>query len=159
ERINALHLQNTHFVEHTITLCVKQKHILKLLRIFQQIPPQEIIAYTDASRIDSPTDACVEGGVVIYQAGQVILRKDISLSPTLSTFDAEVIIATKAIEEALLLPTIRFSNVIWLLIDNQEVARKLLRTPLCSFQKLLKKIRVLNINLDNSPQNTTYMSG
>lgn len=102
---------------------------------------QKITFYTVASRVDSSTKDRVGDRIVIYQADQVILRKSISLNPTMSIFDAEVTITTKSIEEALLFPTIRFSSDIWLLIDYQEVARNLLRTPVCSSQKLFKSTR------------------
>lgn len=100
-----------------------------------QIPFQDIVIYSDASCSDSPSGSRVGGGFVIHQAGQVISRKCMPLSPVLSIFDAEVTTVAIAIEIALNLETSRFANDLWILIDNQDVARQLLSTPVCSSQE------------------------
>lgn len=74
------------------------------------IPLQDLAVYTDASRVETSTNPRAGGGIIIFQAGQVVLRKCVPLSPTLTTFDAEVAAAAKGVEEALRLPTSRFSN-------------------------------------------------
>lgn len=58
----------------------------------------------------------------------------ISLNP--SIYDAEASAALAALEEALNIPTSRFSNDLWTLLDNQNVARNLLQTAVCSSQKI-----------------------
>lgn len=98
------------------------------------IPPHDLIVYTDASREENSERSRVGGGVVIYQAGQQIFRKSFPLNPYLSVFDAEAAAAVVGLEEALKLPTSRFSNDMWILLDNQNVARYLLQTPVCSSQ-------------------------
>lgn len=42
--------------------------------------------------------------------------------------------AVEAVKEALSLPTARFANNLWILLDNLEAARLLLHTPVCSSQ-------------------------
>lgn len=42
--------------------------------------------------------------------------------------------AVEAIEEVLHLPIARFSNDLWIRLDNQNVARHLLQSPVCSSQ-------------------------
>ena len=74
------------------------------------------------------------GGAVIYQANQVIKKNITPLSSTLSIFDAEIHAAVSAIETALTLPSIRYSNDLWIILDNQDVARQLLKIPVCSSQ-------------------------
>lgn len=45
------------------------------------IPPQDLIAFSDASCTDSDGGLKVGGGFVIYQAGKLVSRKCIPLSP------------------------------------------------------------------------------
>ena len=54
----------------------------------------------------------------------------------MTIFDAEATTALAALEEALLVPSARFANDLWLLLDNQEVARLLLTNPACSSQEI-----------------------
>ena len=98
------------------------------------IPLQDLIVYTDGSRMESELNPRVGCGIIIYQAGRVLLRKSIPLNPELTAFDAEVMAATSAIKLAIPLSTARFSNNLWILLDNLDVARRLLTTPVCSSQ-------------------------
>lgn len=115
--------------------CAGIKRICRYpLPIPRSIPFQDLIVYSDASRSESVSGPRVGGGVVIYQAGKMLVRKCIPLSPTLSIFDAEVTTAVAAITEALEVSTTRFSSDLWILLDNKEVARQLLQIPSCSSQ-------------------------
>lgn len=98
------------------------------------IPFQDIIVYTDASLIETPSGHKAGGGAVIYQANQVIKQISTPLSPSLSIFDAEIHAAVFALETALSISTTRYSNNLWIILDNQDVARQLLKTPACSSQ-------------------------
>ncbi|VDB85977.1 Bgt-50643 [Blumeria graminis f. sp. tritici] len=55
----------------------------------------------------------------------MVHRESLSLDSTLSPFDTEVTAVKEAPEAALSLPTARFSENIWILTDNLEVARLL----------------------------------
>lgn len=115
--------------------CASMKRVSRYpFPIPTEIPYQDLVVYSDASCSESPSGNRVGGSVVIHQAGQTILQKCIPLSPKLSIFDAEVTAAAIAIEEALNLPTARFSNDLWILLDNQDVARLLLQKPTRSSQ-------------------------
>lgn len=109
----------------------------------RDIPFQDIVAYSDVSRSKSDLGPRVGGGVVIYQAGRITTRKSILLSPALSTFDAEVAMAATAMTEVLEISTARFSNDLWLLLDNKELARKPLQILSCSSQSIFSKVSSL----------------
>ena len=55
----------------------------------------------------------------------MVYRESLSLDSTLSPFDTEVTAVKEALKAALYLPTARFSENIWILTDNLEVARLL----------------------------------
>lgn len=100
----------------------------------REIPFHDLVAYTDASYLQFSSDVQIGDGVVIYQARRIIFQKAIPFSPTMTIFDAEALSALTAVEEALLLPSARFENDVWILLDNQEVAHRLLNNPVCSSQ-------------------------
>lgn len=104
---------------------------------------QDLVVYTDGGRHDSSSSPTAGGGLVVYQAGRLIARKCIPLSPSLSAFDAEVYAAVAGLETALELPSSRFSNNLWILLDSLDVARRLLSIPIYSsqsrFTQFLKK--------------------
>ncbi|KAI1000538.1 hypothetical protein K3495_g7660 [Podosphaera aphanis] len=98
-----------------------------------------MIAYSNTSWLESNLCTKVGGGVVIYQAGQVISKNCIPLSPSLGTFDAEAFSALQAIDTALLLPSARFTNNLWSFSDNLDVARRLCSILACSSQESFLK--------------------
>lgn len=73
-------------------------------------------------------------GINNYQLGPVLLRKSNPLDNNVTAFDAEVIAVTSAVKLAILQPTARFSNNLWIFLDNLEVARRLYFTPIYSSQ-------------------------
>lgn len=95
---------------------------------------QDLILYTDASRLQASPDSepPVGGELVVHQAGRVLLNKSIALNSSLIIFDAEVTAIILAVEVALSLPAARSANNLWVLLDNQDVARKLKRVSVCS---------------------------
>ncbi|KAI1007631.1 hypothetical protein K3495_g596 [Podosphaera aphanis] len=103
------------------------------------IPSQDILAYSDSDLAETESGPRVGGGVAMMQAGRVVLSKTLPLplSPTLEVFDAETFTVLHAVELALSLHTARFANNLWVFLDNLDVARRLLSTPVCSSQEAL----------------------
>ncbi|CAD6506160.1 BgTH12-07090 [Blumeria graminis f. sp. triticale] len=64
----------------------------------------------------------------------MVYRESLSLDSMLSPLDMEVTAVKEALKAALSLPTARFSENIWILIDNLEVTRLLSQSPICSSQ-------------------------
>ncbi|CCU81551.1 endonuclease/reverse transcriptase [Blumeria hordei DH14] len=87
------------------------------------IPSQDLVIYSDGSRLESASGPRVGGGFVIFQAGHMICQKRIPLSPSLEIFDAEAAAALSAVETAIDLTSTRFANNLWVLLDNLDVAR------------------------------------
>lgn len=123
------------------------------------IPFQDTSVYTDASIVETPSGRRVGAGFVIYQANHLINRSSIPLSPTLSIFDAEIQAASSAIEFALSLSSTRFSNDLWIILDNQEVARQLLKTPVCSSQDKFVQFASLASKWSSRPRLPHTLSG
>lgn len=69
----------------------------------------------------------------------MVAWKCIPFSPAITIFDAKVMSASAAVEESLLLPSARFANNLWILLDNQDIARHLLSTPISSSQRYFLK--------------------
>ncbi|KAI0997798.1 hypothetical protein K3495_g10391 [Podosphaera aphanis] len=108
-------------------------------RLPEGIPSQDMVIYSDGSRLDSVSGPRVGGGVAILQAGRLICQKRIPLSPSLEIFDAEAVAALTALEIAVDLPSARFASNLWVLLDNLDVARQLLSTPTCSSQEIISR--------------------
>lgn len=100
------------------------------------IPFQNLVVFSDASCLDDGNIIRNGGGAAIYQAGRLIRQKCIPLSPSMTVFDAEAFTALSALEEALSLPSARFANDLWMILDNQKVARLPLTNLVCSSQKI-----------------------
>ncbi|VDB94770.1 Bgt-51891 [Blumeria graminis f. sp. tritici] len=74
----------------------------------------------------------------------MVYRESLSLDSTLSPFDTEVTAVKEALKASLSLPTARFSENIWILTDNLEVARLLFQSPICSSQVVFQQIQALS---------------
>lgn len=96
------------------------------------IPFNDLVAYTDGSRLGPNTSAGL--GVVIHQAGRIVYVESKSINRSFTSFDTEVKAAAVAMSAALQLPSARFANDFWILLDNQDVARRLFSSPVCSSQ-------------------------
>ncbi|KAI0997828.1 hypothetical protein K3495_g10361 [Podosphaera aphanis] len=86
------------------------------------IPRSDIQVYSDGSRLP---DGNAGGGFVIFQLGRIIQTKAFPLGKGKEIYDAEANAALRGIQAALALSTTRFSNNLWVFIDNFEVAKKL----------------------------------
>ncbi|KAI0995578.1 hypothetical protein K3495_g12603 [Podosphaera aphanis] len=75
-------------------------------------------------------DGKTGSGITIYQFGIKVCSKAFPLDHQKDCFDAEAFAALQGIRAAIALPSARFSNDIWVFIDNVEEETKLLkRTP------------------------------
>ncbi|CAD6499826.1 BgTH12-03932 [Blumeria graminis f. sp. triticale] len=70
--------------------------------------------------------------------------ESMSLDSMLSPFDPVVTAVKEALKAALSLPTARFSENIWILTDELEVARLLFQCPICSSQVVFQQIQSLS---------------
>ncbi|KAI0990857.1 hypothetical protein K3495_g17330, partial [Podosphaera aphanis] len=91
-----------------------------------------MVAYTDGSRLGPNRSA--GRGVVIHQAGGIVYEESRSINRSVTSFDTEVKAAAEAMSAALKLPSARFANDLWILLDSQDVARRLFSSPVCSSQ-------------------------
>ncbi|KAI1001301.1 hypothetical protein K3495_g6895 [Podosphaera aphanis] len=82
-----------------------------------------MVVYSDGSRLESDSSPCVGGGVAILQVGRLICQKRIPVSPSFETFGAEAAAVLTALETAIDFPSARFTNNLWVLQDNFDVAR------------------------------------
>lgn len=103
--------------------------------IISSIPYQDLAVYTDASLMETTSGPRAGGGAVIYQANRIVHRSSVPLSPTLRVFDAEIHAAVAALQAALSLQSTRYSNNFWIILDNLDVARQLLKINECSSQE------------------------
>ena len=119
-----------------------------------EIPFQDLIAYTDRSRLQASldTEPRVWGGLVIHQAGKVLLNKSVALNSSLTIFDAEVTTVILAVEAAMGLPTASLANNLWVLLENQNVASKLKSVPICSSQNKFVKFAEYATAWKNRPR-------
>ncbi|CAD6500467.1 BgTH12-07643, partial [Blumeria graminis f. sp. triticale] len=108
------------------------------------IPFRDLAVYTDGARSEIVEWSRTDGGIIVFQAGQMVYRESLSLDSTLSPFDTEVNAVKEALKAALSLPTAHFSENIWILTDNLEVARLLFRSPICSSQVVFQQIQALS---------------
>ncbi|KAI1003833.1 hypothetical protein K3495_g4378 [Podosphaera aphanis] len=126
--------QNSH-----IRVCdpsVPKHMIANTFRIFlRTLPRSDILVFSDGSKL---SDGRTGSGFVIYQFGTKVCSNSFPLGQHKECFYAETFAA---------LPSARFSNDIWVFIDNEEVARKLLtRTPMMSAQSIfLQAIEVAKV--------------
>lgn len=81
------------------------------------------MVYSDGGRLELSSDPRVGGGLAISQPGRLFFQKCIPLNSSLRTFGAEAATALVALEIAFNLLTARFTNKIWTLLDNLDVAR------------------------------------
>ncbi|KAI1002862.1 hypothetical protein K3495_g5340 [Podosphaera aphanis] len=93
----------------------------------------DIQVYLDGSKLP---DGNAGGGYVIYQFGIQVCAKSFPLGKHKESYDAEIRAAQQGIYAAVALPSARLSNNLWIFIDNEEVARKILtNTPTTSSQQ------------------------
>ncbi|KAI0997971.1 hypothetical protein K3495_g10218 [Podosphaera aphanis] len=89
---------------------------------------------SDGSKL---SDGKTGSGFIIYQFGIKVCSKVFRLGHQRDCSDAEAFAALQGIHVAIALPSARFSNDIWVFIDNFEVATKLLtRTSTVSAQPI-----------------------
>ncbi|KAI1005027.1 hypothetical protein K3495_g3185 [Podosphaera aphanis] len=120
--------------------CSKTRRVTRASCCFpESIPLQDMVIYLDGGHLESDSGPRVEGGSAILQAGRVIFQKRIALSPSFETFDAEAAAVLTALETAIDIPSVRFANNLWVLLDNLDVARQLLSIPTCSSQELFSR--------------------
>ncbi|KAI0994881.1 hypothetical protein K3495_g13301 [Podosphaera aphanis] len=106
----------------------------KFLNFLQTLPRSDILVFSDGSKLP---DGKTGSGFVIYQFGIKVCSKAFPLGHQRDCFDAEAFGALQGIRAAIALPSARFSNDIWIFIDNVEVATKLLtKTPTVSAQPI-----------------------
>lgn len=90
------------------------------------------MVYSDRSKLP---DGNAGAGFVVFQLGRQIGSDVFPLGKVCVVEDAEVHAALQEIKYAISLSSNRFSEYIWVFIDNYSVARKLLpKTPVLSSQ-------------------------
>ena len=72
------------------------------------------------------TEGNIGVGFLIFQLGRQTHSSSQSLGKNLEVHDAEVLAALHGIRDAITLSTTRFSNNLWIFLDNKQVAQKLL---------------------------------
>ncbi|CAD6504885.1 BgTH12-00386, partial [Blumeria graminis f. sp. triticale] len=80
------------------------------INLLSGTPFRYLAVYTDGARSEIAESPRTGGGIVIFQAGQMVYRESLSLDSTLSPFDTEVTAVKEALKAALSLPTARFSE-------------------------------------------------
>ncbi|KAI0993744.1 hypothetical protein K3495_g14440 [Podosphaera aphanis] len=106
-----------------ITTGSLETKIQKFKESLFNIPSSVILVYSDGSNLEDKRSGA---GYVIFQFGLQVREEALPLAKQKEVEDAEVLAALKGIHAAISLPSARFSNDIWIFLDNQEVARKLL---------------------------------
>ncbi|KAI0999062.1 hypothetical protein K3495_g9133 [Podosphaera aphanis] len=97
------------------------------------LPKSDIQVYSDGSKLP---DGNAGGGYVIYQFGIQVCAKSFPFGKHKESYDAEIRAAQQGINVAVALPSARFSNNLWIFIDNEKIARKILTiTPITSSQQ------------------------
>ncbi|KAI1003965.1 hypothetical protein K3495_g4240 [Podosphaera aphanis] len=106
-----------------------------MLRDFPStIPRSDIQLYSDGSKLPNGNAG---RGFVAFQIGIQVCAGAYPLGKHKETFDAEAFAVLQGIHAAAALPTARFSKDLWIFIDDEEVASKLLRrTPIISSQPI-----------------------
>lgn len=99
--------------------------VQKFKEYLDNIPRSDILVYSDGSKLE---DGRTGAGFVIFQFGLQVREGAFPFGKHKEVEDAEVYAALKGILAAISLPSARFSNNIWVFLDSQEVARKLLTT-------------------------------
>ncbi|VDB89553.1 Bgt-50286 [Blumeria graminis f. sp. tritici] len=74
----------------------------------------------------------------------MVYRESLSLDSTLSYFDTEVTAVKEALKAALSLSIASFSDNIWILTDNLEVASLLFESPISSSQVVFQQIQAIS---------------
>ncbi|KAI1005071.1 hypothetical protein K3495_g3142 [Podosphaera aphanis] len=111
----------------------KEFHVNMFRTFLSTLPKSDIQVYSDGSKLP---DGNAGGGYVIYQFGIQVCAKSFPLGKHKESYDAEIRAAQQGIHAAVALPSARFSNNLWIFIDNEEVARKILtNTPTTSSQQ------------------------
>ncbi|EED15789.1 conserved hypothetical protein [Talaromyces stipitatus ATCC 10500] len=106
----------------------------------QSIPENDIIIYSDGSKLDSGQTG---GGFVGFQANSQILRHSFPLGPNKEVFDAEAEAARAGLEAAAAHPTAQRASNLWICLDNLEVAIHLLSSTTGSSQAVFEEFRTL----------------
>ena len=89
------------------------------------IPFNEFIVYSDGSKLESGSAG---GGYVAFQGGRKIAEASIPFGDRVEVFDAEARAAVAGIKDAISRGVPHRASDIWICLDNQEVALRLL-TP------------------------------
>ncbi|KFZ19203.1 hypothetical protein V501_00772 [Pseudogymnoascus sp. VKM F-4519 (FW-2642)] len=87
------------------------------------IPFNEIIVYSDGSKLESGSAG---GGYVAFQGGHKIAEASIPFGDRVEVFDAEARAAVAGIRDAISRGDPNRASDIWICLDNQEVALRLL---------------------------------
>ena len=118
----------------------KEQAAADFLDFQHTIPGSDIIVFSDGSK---HTNGHAGGGYVGFQAHHQFLRSSLSLGPGKEVFDAEAEAALAGAQAALAFPTARFATNLWICLDNQEVATRLLSPSTGSSQKVFESFCTL----------------
>ncbi|KAI1005056.1 hypothetical protein K3495_g3165 [Podosphaera aphanis] len=111
----------------------KEFHANMFRTFLSTLLKSDIQVYSDGSKLP---DGNAGGGYVIYQFGIQVCAKVFPLGKHKEPYDAEIRAAQQGIHAAVAVPSARFSNNLWIFIDNEEVPRKILtNTPATSSQQ------------------------
>lgn len=100
----------------------------------------DFIVYSDGSKLPSGQAGA---GFIIRQGKRTLMSKAISLPNHTEVFDAEAIAACEGLREALELYVTMFATNLWLLLDNKEVATRLVSKHTGSSQEVFVEFRRL----------------
>ncbi|KAI0994466.1 hypothetical protein K3495_g13716, partial [Podosphaera aphanis] len=95
----------------------------KFREFLLSVHPSDILVYSDGARLP---DGNAGGAFAIFQLGRKIRTDAFPLGNGKEIYDAEACAALEGIRAASSLPSTRFSNNLWIFIDNLEVAKRLL---------------------------------
>jgi ribonuclease HI len=102
---------------------------------YHSLPGTDIKVFSDGSKLSNGQTG---GGFAVFQAGHQFLHSSFPLGPNKDVFDAEAEAALAGLKAAISLETARFATNLWVILDNLEVALRLLSPSTGSSQRVFK---------------------
>lgn len=117
-------LSSITFPQTTASTIPRTNTLEKFKYFLETIPKNDIVLFTDGSKSNS---GCVGFGFVIFQMGRQVCKGSRQLGKLNEIYDAEVHAVLYGIKTVIDLPTARFANDLWILLDNYSVVSGLTR--------------------------------